>query len=233
MENIDNLETAIACVEELSSSESLCKFDDETMSEYNELYDRFIKTNANKNCSSEEKGKSLEKLASFLLSHTKVFEVYDNIHSNTNEFDQLVRCNNIGKILLNKNVLDKRLKHFIGECKNLSRSVNVTYVGKVCSLLMTTGNKICILFSYNGVSGKEWKQASGLIRKFYLSKENIEERFVIIDFNKFDFERIKNGEYLLDIINDKIFTLQNDVNFSNFISSHSLAQVVLCKQNND
>lgn len=230
MESVDAFEIAAKMLDEAASSESICRFDDQTMQKYIELYDEFIRTNSNKSCSKREKGKSLEKLSSFLLSHTRIFTVYDNVRSGTNEFDQLIRCNKYGKALLERKIFDKRFIHFIGECKNLNTKVNVTYVGKVCSLLVTTQNKICVLFSYKGITGKGWNEAAGLIKKIYMSKENEDERLIIIDFNKDDFERIKNGEYFIDILENKICSLQNDISYFNLISSHSLESEILKKQ---
>ena len=63
--------------------------------------------------------------------------------------------------------------------------------------------------------------------------QNDDEKLIIIDFNRFDFERIKNGEYFLDIVNDKIFALQNDVSYSNLVSCHALEQEILSIQNFD
>lgn len=227
MEQVDSFTAAAKQLDKFSSAEAICKFDSQSMQEYIKLYDEFVSTNSNKTISQREKGKSLEKLASFLLSHTRIFEVYKNIRSGTNEFDQLVRCNTYGKALLDRNIFDKRFFHFIGECKNLRTRVGVTYVGKICSLLLTTQNKVCILFSYNGVTGKGWNEASGLIKKIYMTKENDDDRMIIIDFNKDDFERIKNGEYLIDILENKIYALKNDVNYSNLISAHSLQDEIL------
>ena len=106
----------------------------------------------------------------------------------------------------------------------------MTYVGKICSLLTTTQNKICVLFSYNGVTGNDWNDASGLIKKFYLSKENSEERFCIIDFNINDFEDIAKGNNFLQIIENKIEALRNDTNYLNLMSPHELEARILEEQ---
>ena len=83
------------------------------------------------------------------------------------------------------------------------------------------------MFSYHGVSGKAWEDATGLIRKFYLSKENEEDRFCIIDFNINDFISIQKGNNILQIIEDKILTLQNDTSYINLLSSHELEKQIL------
>ena len=96
--------------------------------------------------------------------------------------------------------------------------------------MTTTQNKICILFSYNGVTGKNWENAEGLIKKFYLSKEKLEERFCIIDFNVKDFDEIAKGNNFLQIVENKITALKNDTDYSNFIKEHELSSQILIEQ---
>lgn len=83
------------------------------------------------------------------------------------------------------------------------------------------------MFSYYGVSGKNWENSSGLIRKFYMSKENEEDRFCIIDFNINDFISIQNGNNILQIIEDKILALQNDTSYRTLLSPHELENQIL------
>ena len=219
MEQIDSLEIAIKYINE-NFNLNMFGLKGNDKKEYEELLNEFIKTNSSQ-YSTIEKGKSLENIVEFLINKTGIFEVYGNVRTNTNELDQLIRCNEKGNFLIANGLFNERFRHFIGECKNYKTTVSVTYVGKVCSLLTTTQNKLCILFSYNGVSGKGWSNASGLIKKFYLSKEKLDERFCIIDFNINDFKKIKNGDNIIRIIEDKIFALQNDVDYANLITSHT------------
>ena len=231
MENIDNLITMLRNVGNELAYDKICEFSDTEREEYNKLLEELKRTNSS-DATNAEKGKSLEDIASFLLRTGNIFEIYNNIHTSTNELDQLVRVNNTGKLLCSNGIIDKRLRKFIGECKNYKDKVSVTYVGKICSLLTTTNNQICILFSYNGVTGNDWEDASGLIKKFYLSKENEEDRFCIIDFNINDFESIKNGSNLLTIIENKLLALQNDTNYADFLSEHESSEKILKLQEN-
>ncbi len=226
MNDIDSVITAFKNIGNKISYKKICEFTDNQKEEYNILLANLKKVNSSKS-STNEKGKALEDIASFVIKSSSIFNVYKNIRTSTNELDQLVKTNNKGKILSSNGIIDKRLKNFIGECKNYKDKVSVTYVGKVCSLLSTTKNKICILFSYYGVSGKNWEDASGLIRKFYLSKENEENRFCIIDFNINDFISIQEGNNILQIIEDKILALQNDTSYINLLSSHELEKQIL------
>lgn len=218
MEKIDSLETAFNYISNNFNFDMFTLKNCEK-EEYDNLLNELIKTNSSE-YSTAEKGIALENIVNFLINKTGVFEIYANVRTNTNELDQLIKCNEKGNFLVSNGLFNFRLKHFIGECKNYKSTVSVTYVGKICSLLTTTQNKLCILFSYNGVSGKGWNNASGLVKKFYLAKEKEEERYCIIDFNINDFIKIKNGDNLIKIIDDKIFALQNDVNYTNLITSH-------------
>ena len=168
--DIDNIMMALKNFEQDITYKKLCEWNNAKKEKYQELLKRLKETNSG-NYSNYEKGHALENIATFLLETCSTFSVYKNIRTTTNELDQLVRTTHLGSILCSNGVLDKRLLHFIGECKNHKDTISVTYVGKICSLLTTTDNRICILLSYNGISGKNCEDASGLIKKFYLSKE--------------------------------------------------------------
>lgn len=225
-DDIDKLMTMLKTVGTKCSYKKICEFNDEEKVEYNRLLDIFKKTNSSDR-PTKEKGNALEDLANYTIKTSHVFDIYENIRTSTNELDQLVKISDTQRILIGAKVIDERLENFIGECKNYQSKVPVTYVGKVCSLLSTTQNKICILFSYNGVTGKGWQDSCGLIKKFYLSKEKRNERFCIIDFNINDFEKIANGGNFLQIIEDKILALKNDTDYFYLLSEHELTSKIL------
>ena len=229
MNNIDSMMTMFDCIAENLKYEKICSFSSELKKEYNLLLNRLIDTNSSE-ASTKEKGTALEEISFFLLKNSGIFDVYGNVRTSTNELDQLVRVNEKGKLLKSKCIIDPRLEHFIGECKNYKSKVSVTYVGKLCSLLVTTQHKIGILFSYKGISGNNWDSSMGLIKKFYLSKEKAEERFCIIDFNIDDFISIKEGNNILQIISNKILSLQNDTNYAEFITPHMKSTEILNMQ---
>ena len=99
-----------------------------------------------------------------------------------------------GRLLQAAGILSPYYANFIGECKNHGKTIGVTYIGKFCSLMLTTRSNLGILFSYHGVTGHGWNDGSGLIRKFYLHKENLLDRYCIIDFNIWDFRSILQGK---------------------------------------
>ncbi len=225
-ESIDNIVTAFKNFGTELSFEKICEYSDLEKQEYDKLLDDFKRKNSSK-CSTKEKGNSLENIASFVLKSGNVFEVYKNVRTSTNELDQLVKTTSNGSILCSNGILDARLKNFIGECKNYNKGVSVTYVGKVCSLLQTMNLKLCILFSYKGITGSGWKDACGLVKKFYMSKEKNDEKYCIIDFNINDFESIKSGNNFLKIIEDKILALKIDTDYTNFLSSHEAEKLLI------
>lgn len=73
------------------SYDLLCKFTSEQLEDYKAKFEYFKKTNSNKTYSTAEKGKALESLVTSLLSSSGgLFNVIENLHSSTNEIDQLV-----------------------------------------------------------------------------------------------------------------------------------------------
>ena len=219
MTDIDSAINMFDSIAEELKFEKICELSSKEKKNYNYLLNELIRTNSS-SCTTKEKEDALDKIATFVLNSGNIFEVYNNIRTSTNELDQLIRTNIKGKLLSSRGLIDNRLNNFIGECKNYNSKVSVTYVGKICSLLTTTQNKICIIFSYHGISGNGWNNSKGLIKKFYLSKENQKERFCIIDFNINDFIAIKEGKNILQIIHDKIMAMQNDTDYIKFMRPH-------------
>jgi len=209
------------------SYEKICEFSPKQKREYVKLLNELIRVNKiNRGCESPTnlnhiKGKALEDIASYLIKTTgDIFEVHRNLRTSTNEIDQLFKLKQSGKTLLKHGLINELFDGFLGECKNYDKTISVTYIGKFCSLLLTNKVKLGILFSYHRVSGKGWSNGSGLIKKFHLHKEDIKERYCIIDFNIHDFRAIEQGYNFLQIIDDKLTSLQLDTDFYRFITKH-------------
>lgn len=219
------LEEALAAIKRFSSDKTydrICKMTDEQQDEYKRLLGEFQKVHRlDGQYSNDEKGKALEQLASYLLKVSGgIFKVERNLRTTTNEIDQLLSLTAHGRTLIGNNIIDPKLHCVLGECKNYNKKVDVTYVGKFCSLLLTNSVQIGILFSYHGITGTNWNHAAGLIKKFYLHKENEADRFCIIDFNNKHFQEIANGGNLLQIIENQMKSLHFDTDYSKFISKH-------------
>ena len=179
----------------------------------------------------KKKGDSLEELASYLLQISGgLFTIDRNVRTATNEIDQIFKLTTKGNILLSANIIDRRYKLFLGECKNYKTSVSVTYIGKFCSLLLTNNIKLGILFSYHGISGSGWSYGAGLIKKFYLHKEKEEERFCIIDFSIEDFKKIEEGHNFLEIVESKINALRLDTDYERFLDTHPAQDLLKASQ---
>ncbi|OME03382.1 acetylglutamate semialdehyde dehydrogenase [Paenibacillus odorifer] len=161
------------------------------------------------------KGKALENLVKFLLVKSSVFEVYENIRNTTNEIDELLELNHIGRKLKDFITLPGEL--YLSECKNYDRKISVTWVGKFYTLLESNASKIGILFSYHGFTGRNWNDATGLTRKLFLLKEDLKDRTYIIDINKDDFKKIEQGHSLLELIDIKMKALRVQTNFEEFL----------------
>lgn len=195
--------------------DSILKFTPEELEEYNIILNRFMEINSSSS-STKMKGDILEEIVSFILNKSIVFEVYENVKTGSNEIDQLTRLNKKGHYFYKQGLLNFE-QSFLCECKNYNQSVSVTWVGKFYSLMKVTKKRLGIIFSYNGLSGSDWRDGIGLTKKIYLSDEDNSK---IIDFNINDFKKLADGESFIDLINNKIFTLENDAKIDNFISNH-------------
>lgn len=168
-----------------------------------------------------EKGKALEDIVSFLLEHSSIFKLHRNIRSSTNEIDQLLILNSKGLGFQKAGLLNLYGEHFLSECKNYQEKIGVTWIGKFFSLLQVTNARIGLLFSYHGLAGRHaWHSSLGLVKKFFLLKERMEDRTYILDFNIKDFDKIAQGHGLLELIDAKIKALKFDTDFSRYISKH-------------
>lgn len=210
------------------SFQQICKLNTSQKTEYKRLLDEFERLNKVSKDSlgapinlHNLKGSALEVLVKYLFKISgDIFKVDCNLRTSTNEIDDLITLTPKGKILLGHNLINKYFDNFLGECKNYNKSVGVTYIGKFCSLLLTNNVNLGILFSYHGISGKGWTSGTGLVKKFYLHKENLDERYCIIDFSFKDFQSIYNGKNLLEIVEEQLYSLQFDTDYSRHISRH-------------
>jgi len=187
--------------------------------QYDNLLMKLIDVNdKRKDYSDNEKGKALEEIVAFLFDKSSVFKVHSNIRTSTNEIDHLVTFNQKGKKF--RDYIRITGEYFLSECKNYKTKIGVTWVGKFFSLLTVQPCKFGIIFSYHGLSGSGWNYGIGLTKKLFLTREKLEDRTFVIDFNIRDFERIKTGNNLLDIIEAKMTALYTDTNFSHHLTKH-------------
>ena len=202
--------------------EKICKLTTEKRKSYNDKLAELERVHKKSNeASNQEKGEALEDISVFLLEESGgLFDTSRNIWTSTNEIDVLVKANVKGNFFCNNNIIDPRFSLFISECKNHAGKVGVTHVGKFCSLLISNKVKFGIIFSYEGITGKGWRDATGLVKKFYLHIGKLKNRYCIIDFNIKDFKRISNGDNFFQIVEEQLISLQFDTDFSRHLSKH-------------
>lgn len=201
--------------------EEITRLDENEINQYIELLKRFKDTHLESNNSStSEKGKSLEDLVNFLLEKSSVFQVYKNLRNSTNEIDQLLILNPKGKYFKDAGILNLPREYYVSECKNYQDKISVTWVGKFYSLIESNDAQLGMIFSYNGFSGRGWKDATGLVKKLFLKREDVNKKVSILDFNIDDFNSVLEGSSLLELIDAKLKALKFDTDVSRFIVKH-------------
>jgi hypothetical protein len=197
----------------------ITSLDEEEKNEYEILLKNLEVTNGNRSSTTKQKGEALENIVSFLIKKSAVFEIKENIRNTSNEIDQLITLSSKGRKFKNEGFLDLKYDTILSECKNYNKKISVTWVGKFYSLLSSTTNNLGLLFSYHGLTGSGWNDATGLTKKLYISGNNTDKR-IIIEFNKNDFHKIQEGYNLLELISAKINALQTDTKFEHWIADH-------------
>ncbi|PAE86887.1 hypothetical protein [Shouchella clausii] len=162
----------------------------------------------------KEKGDALELLTRETLKALKFFDALPNIHSSTNEIDFLCKLSAPGNIAKSKGYF-RFENDFLIECKNYARPVDVTYVGKFASLLISHSKKFGILVSKKGVTGSGWSDAYGWTKKLYLKHD-----LLIISFTLNDFRKLTNNESFFEIIEQKKMDIINDTDISLYLQKH-------------
>ncbi len=204
----------------------LHRWKEKDCAEFAALLDHLKYVNGNKDVKTGEKGKALEQLVNFIIRKSYFFEVYENITTGTNEIDQIIRLSNRGIQALGSLQIDRKLLQieediFLGECKNYSQNLSVTYVGKFYGLLKSTDCSFGIIFSYKGLTGSEeaWADSYGLIRVFRLIEkyESQNPNFFILEFNIEDYEKILQGVSFYDLLKQKKAALQIGTNHNQFL----------------
>lgn len=177
------------------------KLSEDKLKEYLMLLNEFKEINGS-NSGSVEKGKILEDIVTFIANQNGLFEIHKNRRNRTNEIDIILIGTPFAKTLFNNLVFPTH--DIICECKNYNNKIDVTWVGKLYSLLKSVKCKIGIMFSYYGFIGTDWSASKGLAKKIFLSDDTI-----LLDFNINDFEELENKDFLT-IICDKVNSIKYD-----------------------
>ena len=201
----------------------LTKWSEEDKTYFAQLLNRL---NNSEDDSTKEKGNLLENVVEFIIKKTYFFDIYKNVRTNTNEIHEVIVLSDRGKQALHQYNISRDLipiegNIFIGECKNYKEKLGVTYVGKFYSLMCATSINLGILFTINGLTGKSFEDATGLVH-ILCKLENIRNNkpFNIITFCLDDYYRLLNGETFYEIIKAKKISLQLSSNYTNFLNNN-------------
>ena len=90
-------------------------------------------------------------------------------------------------------------------------------------MLRNQGSKFGVIFSYEGFTGSDWKDATGLVKKIFL-KDNI----LILDFNINDFEKLSSGDNFFKLLYDKIDSIKHDTihDIDHYLKKHELEDLL-------
>lgn len=167
--------------------------------------------------SEKSKGEAFEKVIEDIFCVHKLFRVETNIRTSTNEIDLLLIPTLYGTSLIEFVFNRFLVGNIIVECKNYNKKVDVTWIGKLASLLDISKVGVGLLITKKGITGRgNWDAGKGLIRKVSLRKN-----IIIIDLVLNDFVDLE-GKTLLDIIKTKIDSLNLDISFDKLWTSHPL-----------
>ncbi len=198
-------------------SSSLLNLSQEQQAEFDRYYDKLIK----QDYSVHTKGALLEKLSRILFDNL-LFEVRSNCTTSTNEIDILVAWSEHARSTAINQGFPCFGDYFLCECKNYSGKVSVTYIGKFASLLESVRSSLGIMISWEGITGRNWNDGVGLVKKLALS-----DRCKIIVIDKDDLARIHRKEVnIFKLVNDKFIALQSDVDFGQYIQKHEAEGVI-------
>lgn len=166
-----------------------------------------------------QKGQKLEELTTILFEKSvkSLFDVYRNCRTSTNEIDLLIRWTENARLSGMNNAFPCFGESFLVECKNYAGPVNVTFVGKFCSLMSVTNTTFGIMVSWDGISGRtKWNDSKGLIKKIALHENKY---IIVIDKNELKqiCDRKKN---LFSLLYDKYMALKAEIDYKIYIEKH-------------
>lgn len=186
----------------------------------------------------KDKGDRLENLVSFLIQKSYFFEIYRNVHTGTNEIDEVIILSEKGKQALHEFNLSRDILEIdpdiaLGECKNYDSTLNVTYVGKFYSLLVSTNVSFGIIFTQKGLTGNEdeFHDAYGLTKVLrIIEKYQNSREMIILTFTLEDYDKIANGESFFNLIKAKKLALHLSSEYDSFLKDYPHDNIDSIKQ---
>ena len=200
---------------------------DKDKAEFRILLDELKKPFDRDKETTKEKGDRLESLVEFIIQKTYFFEIYKNVHTETNEIDEVIILSDRGKqaiqsFNLSRDLIPIEPDLFLGECKNYKSNLGVTYVGKFYSLLSVTGIPFGIVFTQKGLTGDSegYKDAYGITKVLRMVESSKGKDFFIITFAMEDYERMLEGTTFFDLVKAKKMEIQLASDYTKFLADN-------------
>ena len=118
---------------DLDKFDAFIRWGDSEREEFKVLLENFKKPYDKRIETTKSKGDRLENLVEFIIKKSYFSEIYKNVHTETNEIDEVIILSDRGKQAIKRFHLSRKLipiedDMFLGECKNYDTSLGVTYV---------------------------------------------------------------------------------------------------------
>ncbi|WP_224268572.1 restriction endonuclease [Haloprofundus salinisoli] len=153
--------------------------------------------------SSTEKGDSLEEVVAYLFEGLTMLSVRDrNLRTRSGEIDLVLEYDGSDEV----NLFDYHSRFALVECKNTETSVSSKEVGHFDKKLGETNTDLGILVAWNGISGAD----SGDNAQRYVDNASSSGTYIVI-LESDDLYRILDGKSLYDLIDEKLYKLQMDI----------------------
>ena len=136
-----------------------------------------------KGCEGEQnrlKGAAFEALGGLVLQTVRPFHLWNNVQTTTNEIDWLIELVPLAQHLL---VMRDWGTHCICECKVGNQVVNVGWIGKLNTLMQTSGVSVGLLLSKKGI-GTKGRASSARVQLQLLAAMTPSRVIICIDFEE-------------------------------------------------
>lgn len=213
--------------EPIDKFEGFITWTDDDKAEFGELLGKLKKPFDRDKETTKDIGDRLEKLVEFIIQKTYFFEIFRNVHTETNEIDEVIMLSDRGKQAiqsfdLSRNLIPIDQDLFLGECKNYKANLDVTYVGKFYSLLSVTGISFGIVFTQKGLTGdpEGYKDANGLTKVLRMVESSKGKDFYILTFTMEDYEKMLEGKTFFELVKAKKLAMQLASDYTTFLKEN-------------
>lgn len=215
--------------DKLKIFQEFIQWTDKDKQDFKTLLDNLEKGSDKDDQTTKEKGDHLENLVEFIIKKSYFFEIFRNVHTETNEIDEVIIFSDRGYQALQEFNLSRDLipidnDIFLGECKNYASNLGVTYVGKFYSLMSVVGIPFGIIFTQKGLTGMSngYKDAYGLTKVLRMIENNKQppNNLFILTFTMEDYNKMSEGTTFFDLIRAKKNELQLASDYHKFLKDN-------------